>query len=310
MLCQRITGATTACVWLAFGLTACTPEEKERVLSGDAKIATAADVENLAQYTAITGRLTVKRAALKEIVLPRLKTVGGKLYVQKNADLRSLRLPALGSIGSEDGDVAIIERNPVLTEVDLGGLKTAAYQISVRNNDALRRVNLGALTEIVGTGLEIADNPALQEISVPGLLVAASVSITECGSLRRVVLSDLKNTGALVVEGNDQLEILDARGLERVAAIPDSAVPVCRLSIVGNGSLKALDGLKSLAGASPTCAIDVRDNGELPTCDVDGLLQRIKKAGWPGVPALCGNKIDACGGGKCPGGEGRPDAGP
>jgi len=87
-------------------------------------------------------------------------------------------------------------------------------------------------------------------------------------------------------------------------------VQACRLSIVGNGSLKSLGGFPSLAIAGPSCEVDVRDNEKLPTCDVDGLLQRLEKAGWRGARAACGNKIDACGGEKCPGGEGRPDAGP
>ena len=309
MLYRKITIAA-GCAWLTLGLGACTPEEKDLVFRGDAKIAAAADVENLAQYTSITGRLTVKRAAIRELVLPRLGSIGGKLYVQKNAALTSLRLPALESIGSEDGDVAVIERNPALTEVDLGGLKTAAYQIAVRGNDALRRIDLGALTEIVGVGLEIADNPALGEIEVPALVVSASVTVTGCPSLGRVVISDLKETGALAVERNDRLTILDARGLERLLSLPGSAAPACRLSIVGNGSLERLDMLKGLAAAGPKCEVTVRGNGKLPACRVDELVRALEKSGWRGARTTCGNGIDACGGERCPDEGRRPDAGP
>jgi hypothetical protein len=309
MLCRRILFSAAACAWLLLDLCACTPEAKELILEGDAKIATAADAENLARYTGITGRLTVKRAAIRELYLPRLKSIGGKLYVQKNADLTALRLPSLVSIGSDDGDVAIIERNPALVEIDLGGLRTAAYQIAVRSNDALARIDLGALAEIVGVGLEIADNPSLEQISVPGLIVAASISVTGCPRLHGVVVPDLKKTAAVVLERNDRLEILDMSGLERVAVDPGSDVTACRLSIVGNSALKGLQGLKSLAIVGPMCDVVVRDNAKLPQCDANGLYERLTKDGWRGTPSACGNEVDACGGEKCQDGEIRHDAG-
>jgi hypothetical protein len=213
------------------------------------------------------------------------------------------------SIGSDDGDVAIIERNPALVEVDLGGLRTAAYQIAVRGNDALARIDLGALAEIVGVGLEIADNPSLQQLSVPGLLVAASISVTGCPQLHDVVMPDLTKTAAIVLERNDRLEILDMSGLGRVAVDPGSAVTACRLSIIGNSALKGLHGLKSLAAIGPTCEVAVRDNARLPQCDAVGLFERLTKAGWRGTPSVCGNEVDACGGEKCQDGETRHDAG-
>jgi hypothetical protein len=310
MLCRRIRVATAACACLMIGLGACTPEEKDRVFTGDATIATAADAANLAQYTEITGRLTVKRAAIRKLSLPRLRSIGGKLYVQKNADLISLRLPALASIGSDEGDVAIIERNPALAEIDLGGLKTAAYQISVRNNDVLERIDLGALAEIVGVGLEVADNPELRELSVPGLLVAASVSVTGCPRLRRLAMPDLSTTAALVLERDDRLEVLDLRGLERIFVIPGSLVGTCRLSIVGDGALEALSGLVNLASVGRDCEVAVRDNAGLPSCDAVGLFKRLAEAGWNGTPAACGNKVDTCGSDRCPSRDDRPDGGP
>lgn len=309
MLYRRIIHAA-ACAGLAIGLAACTPEAKDRVLTGDAKIVTAADVERLAGYTEITGRLTVKRADVTEISLPNLKAIGGKLYVQKNAALTALRLPALRSIGSDDGDVVVIERNRALVEVSLGGLKTAAYQIAVRNNDALERLDLGSLAEIVGLGLEVVDNRSLQELEVGGLLVAASVSVTGCPALRRVAMPDLTSTTGVVLERNDRLEQVDFSGLERVFVVPGSQVATCRLSIVGNPALKGLHGLKSLKGVAPQCEISVRDNPALPSCDAKGLFERLAQAGWPGVPSVCGNKTDACGGERCGVVESAPDAGP
>jgi hypothetical protein len=308
MLYRRIICAA-ACAGMALGFAACSPEAKERILTGDAKIATAADVEELAQYTEITGRLTVKRADVSEITLPHLRSIGGKLYVQKNAKLTALRLPALQAIGSDDGDVAVIERNQALVEVSLGGLKTAAYQIAVRNNDALERIDLGSLVEIIGLGLEIADNRSLLDLEVDGLLVAASVSVTGCPSLSRVAMPDLTSTTGVVLERNDRLEHVDFSGLERVFAVPGSQVAACRLSIVGNPALKGLHGLKSLAAVAPECEISVRDNPALPSCDASGLFKRLAQAGWRGVPSTCGNKIDTCGGERCGGGASAADAG-
>jgi hypothetical protein len=311
MICQRFTWIAVAGAGLALALAACSPEEEaEKILVGDAKIETAADAERLVGYTAITGRLTVKRAAVKQLVLPRLGSIGGKLYVQKNAELRSLRLPALESVGSEEGDVALIERNPVLAEIDLGALKTAAYQIAVRNNAALRSLKLGALAEIVGPGLDVADNPALQELSLPGLIVAASVAVTGCADLRRVDISDLPGVGALVVERNARLEILDAGGLERLVVLPDAAAAACRLSIAGNGALAGLEGLRNLTVAGPKCAVEVRDNAALPTCAAGALLERLRSAGFRGEGLACGNKPDACGGDGCVAAQGRPEAAP
>jgi hypothetical protein len=296
---------------VALWLGACAPEAtKEKILAGDATVATSADLEALASYTAIEGRLTVKRAAIRRLSLPRLKAIGGKLYVQKNAELVTVALPALESIGSEDGDAAIIEKNPALVEVMLGALKTSAHQIAVRENEALERIDLGALTEIVGVGLDVADNPSLRELNASRLLVAASVSVTDCPRLERLAMPDLKAAAAIVLERDASLRSVDLQGFERLFVVPGSIVPGCRLSIVGS-ALGGLGGLRSLGSIGPDCEIDVRENRRLPACDVAAFLKTLAKAGWRGLPAVCGKLADSCGGERCTASGGAAvDAGP
>jgi hypothetical protein len=288
--------------WAATLLCGCTPEEEEeRVIAGDVRISTRAEVEKVASATAITGRLTVKRAQIESLSLPRLRAIGGKLYIQKNPRLVSVSLPALESIGTKNGDVALIERNPVLSTLDFRALSSAAYQIAVRGNGALRRLVFPTLMEVRGLGLVVAENAALEEIVAPNLIRSPSIEIIGCPALRDATLSGLEATASLVIEDDARLARLDLAALVRIArGAADRVVTACRFSLSRNSALTSLSGLESLTHVGPGCAFALRDNARLPTCDIGMLLTRLAGSNRSiESEEMCGNLADDCGGEVC-----------
>ena len=300
----RLHGTAAAALLAAATVVwACTPDETDRVVAGDVTIQTQADAARIADAVEITGKLTVKRADLDRLSLPRLRSIGGKLYVQKNPRLAALSLPALETVGTASGDVLIIERNPALAAIDLGSLTATAYQLAVRENGALRHLSLPGLAEARGLGIEITDDAALEDVSAPGLMRSAAITIRGCPGLRAAAFPILPSTAALVVEDDTRLARLDLTSLARInhgVDHSDAWIP-CRLSLIGDGEIATLAGLQHLAHLGPDCQVEIRGNAALPTCETDALRTRLTASGADlGGARICDNLTDGCGGATCP----------
>jgi len=145
-------------------------EKELLILEGDATITSPEDLARLVKYDSIAGKLVVKRSTLERLDLPNLKSIKGRLYIQKNAALKSVNLGSLQQVGIKEGDELVIERNSALESIDLGRLSFVAHSFSLRNNTALKSVDLDSLMKVPGHGLQISRNPSLMRLEMKSVV--------------------------------------------------------------------------------------------------------------------------------------------
>jgi len=261
----------------------CTPESSSggteeapgRVHEGDYAVSNRADLAKLADVARITGKLTIKRAEVSTVALPRLEEVGGKLAIQKNKRLSAVELPGLRRVGSARGDDLILEHNPLLERVELGALKTS-HGIKVRRNDKLRQVVLTGLERDLGNGLDFESNHELTQLQLGALRATQRLAVGSSTKLGSLDLSALEQVSAITLSANPvltQLDVVDQLGEERAKPAPRS---------VGAREIR------------------IEHNRALRTCEAQRLIERMRERGWRGESHVCGSAADTCGSTACP----------
>jgi hypothetical protein len=245
--------------------------------------------------------------------LEALTVAHGDLFIGSNESLVDLQgLEALTTIGGSlriggtffdgrwvQGDL----HQSMLRNVEgLSGLTRIGGDLSLSFNDGL--VDLSGLDRLESAGgVEVVGNPSL--IDVRGLEQLTEIQ----GHLRilrndaLVDLSGLDNlgrvTGNVVIEGRRQDLVAGAHdrghpalthltGLESLTTIDG------RLFVVRNDVLASLEGLSALIRAGNM--VEIRDNPDLPDCEVAALRERLEASGWEGVFQSEGNLAS----GSCP----------
>jgi len=299
------------CLALAGVFAACSQEREVRepapedepperlVLKGDALIESQADLDEMARYAEIGGRLVLKRAKVKEVSLPLLESVGGKVSVRKNADLVSFSAPVLKSVGRSGVDDMTFESNPVLRRIELPKLETVAHSVVIRNNGALEEIEMPALVQAPGDGLEVSANGKLSRLSLPVLRAATHVTVSDCGKLKDVSMESLEWTDSLRVERNGSLTGLAMPLLGIINHDPEVNPVRVEVRITDNPALKSLGGLGNLSMIGRNGALVISGNTSLPSCQALDIEKRLTEKGWRGKATICGNAGDECGHKEC-----------
>jgi hypothetical protein len=254
-------------VAIALIASACTPGQRE--IDGDVTVGSAADLERLEDCVSIGGSLTVKRSELSSLALPRLRELGGRLAIQKNAGLKEVDLGALEKLGGE----AVVERNDQLEALDLGALAAAPRGLAVRLDPRLERIDLGTLRSAGAAGVEIASAYGVRELDLGALAGATRLVVESCQRLERLDVHSLVDVRQVRISANPHLgRILAAGPLEGDAAAGRRRAPAPK--------------------ADQT--FTARHNNELPTCEARRLHERLEQRGWRGRVEICENAADTC----------------
>ena len=291
---------------LAGGAETAPEEEREEparrlVLEGDAIVETRADLEEISRYSEIGGKLVLKRAQVKDVSLPLLESIGGKLSVRKNMDLKSFRAPLLKSIGKSGTDDMIFESNPALASIEMPVLETVAHSVIVRSNQSLEALAMPALTLAPGDGLDISSNGKLRKVTLPELRTASHVTISDCASLRDVSMGSLEWVDSIRVERNRVLASVSMPRLGVVHYDPEENPVRVEVTITDNPVLKDLEGLAHLTMIGRNGPLVISGNSSLPSCRAVEMEKRLAQKGWRGKATICGNAPDECGGKSCKG---------
>lgn len=268
--------------------------------SGSIVLLTVADVTAAAQCTAIGGALTITGEQLETVRLPLLESIADGLKVE-GAALRELDLPALHTIGIEGeadgsgghlGSLVIVDV-PALTAVQLPALDRITDSIQITGDPALVRVELPALRTVTGD-VWIADDDALAAVIMPALEDSSGRTFWIRGKqLAELVLTSLRNAGAIDIASAGALDAIELPALEIAEVVgigPTSAaqlvLPKLRwtdrgLSIRENPSLTSLElpVFEEIAsgwtGANhdPTVGIEIEDNAHLASVQLPVLRQ-------------------------------------
>ena len=174
--------------------------------------------------------LIVSDTALRNIRLPALETVGTALF-ENNEDLRVIALRRAASMSALE-----VVGNPALFMVQAGALEEIHGDVEIGDNDALSAVNLSALQRV--EAIDVHDNPSLQRLRLGALEEAYSVSISQTGLSRALVLPELHTvTAQLWLEENPYLQ--DVR-LGKLQTVNESLVMASGLIFHDNSSLREL----------------------------------------------------------------------
>lgn len=299
--------ARLLCLWIVVGGLRCTAKEPENsptvesappagplVYRGDVLVQTDHDLARLAGYVEIQGKLVVKRAVIRELVLPTLASVQGRLYIQKNNALVDVSLPALQRVGLHGGDDLAVERNQALTALNLGSLQQVFGGLKVRQNPALKEMNLNALKQVGDKGVAVSDNSVLETLALPSLEDALSVEVERCAVLKRTSIPLLTNSAHVAVRNNPVLTALELDRLETLYKDPSKQPQKTGLHLEKNLALSTLQGLGRLRMIGRHRELVIKENMNLSSCEAEKLKEKLWKSGWKGEDTRCGNRPDGC----------------
>ncbi len=276
------------------------PVEKELlILEGDATITSPEDLARLVKYDSIAGKLVVKRSTVERLDLPNLKSIKGRLYIQKNAALKSVNLGSLQQVGTREGDELVIERNSALESIDLGRLSFVTHSFSLRNNNALKSIDLDSLLRVLGHGLQVSENPSLVRLELKSVLDITYLTVSDCVRLEAISMPGLRSVLHVAIQNNPRLLKLDMTNLFGIYVDPTINADRAGLQVVGNDSLQTLKGFENLQVIGRNRPLEITGNPNLPTCAAILMRDRLAKSGWRGTGDVCGNRVDACHAREC-----------
>lgn len=204
-----------------------------------------------APLASVTGDLVVSDcAALQQIVLPTLSTVGGTLTAQRLNGLARLDLGMLASAGG-----LVLSRLPVLPETGL--VIAPITQLPRLTVEGLPWTTLAPVDTLQTAGNVLVNlMPALVDADLPALQTVDGLVIGGCAHLPRVdgyaALQAFTNGGGISIGGNPELAVVD--GFAQITSIGT-------LAVNGNPSLTALSGFRNLTAARD---ILIQDDAALP----------------------------------------------
>ena len=233
-------------------------------------------------------------------------TSGGELRIENNVDLQSLRgLDKLGSTANLDGGISI-SSNGALTEIGgLGAVTHVASQIGIVGNPKLAQLDGLHHLQSVGN-LYMTQNAALTNLRGFEALAHATgslailgndlTSVQEFHSLTTVdgeievalepSLTTLAGLGSLTTIGNSLLiencpALPDLTGLGALQSIGGA------LGIIRNQVLTRVDALTQLVKLGAN--LYIYGNPSLPPCQADGVVAKLRAAGYKGSTDTTGN---------------------
>lgn len=173
------------------------------VVPFDVTVRTAAEVEALAEITEIQGSLTVESVGEdgpREVVLPALRKVTGRVLLGRDDRLTTVAMPELTEVGGElqlgGGGATRLRTLAFPKLVEIGGTFT------LWNNPAMTAwPSLPELARVGGDFL-VLSNPELLEVQSPKQRVAGEVSVLFNGKLEKLDLRSSEGAGSVVVRQN------------------------------------------------------------------------------------------------------------
>jgi hypothetical protein len=171
--------------------------------------------------------MSITGTDLARVVLPTLRRVD-MLYISVNANLTTIRLPAL------TGDWLVVWGNPSLTVLDVPALETLRpratepYRCAINGNASLATLTLPALAS---ADLDIRGNAALKSVSMPALEEAGTLELAENYALRGLSMPALAAVRDLRIWANPALQTVDVSALRTVTGdlqiTANSSYPQC-----------------------------------------------------------------------------------
>ncbi|TSC28487.1 hypothetical protein FOF48_17740 [Corallococcus sp. Z5C101001] len=222
-----------------------------RVHEGSYVVRNATDLAALRGVTRVNGDLFVNSETLSEFALPELSVVVGSLRIDTNPLLTRVDLPGL-----RFATTVALDRNAELTTASMGdpaGMVSVQWDLFVQHNPLLTTLD-GLRALAPGGALTVLDNARLETLGFPAIIgLAKALTVEENPRLRTLSLPRLQTTGSVSLIGATALESL--AGLSELRTVES-------LSLIGNGALTRLDGLDSLVSAG---AITLDNNARLQT---------------------------------------------
>lgn len=208
-----------------------------KALFGDYTIANSIDVDLLAGYSKITGRLTITAPSLPNVTLPDLVEIGGDFVIDTSTGLTAVSMPAL----------------------------TLSQRLVVSHNDALTSLSLPKLV-YAGTAFELNDNALLATVTVPKLIT--SDEITMIGNPK---LTSPPLTGMI---GSVKSLLLSQNGFTTLSGL-EGIVRVRMLDITQHQLLTDLTGLSNVRGSLD--GLNISSNPVLTTLSGLGGIRRLEQ---------------------------------
>jgi hypothetical protein len=226
------------------------------------------------------------------------KRLAGDYNAVSEDDLSSLR-----DVTHVDGTLNIWRTNRLVDLTALRCLRAVAYNLTIDDNRALKRLTgLEGLTE-VGGSISLARNDLLEDMAALANLTAVAkraltsgIDITANPKLIAVRLDGLKEVpGSLRIDRNNGL--VDLQGLSQITTVGR------QFFVRGSASLRTLRGteaLKSVGDRDPgslgvaVSELEITENPLLPQCEVKALHDRLLANGFQGQTKLDQNQ------GTCP----------
>jgi hypothetical protein len=237
--------------------------------------------------------------------LANLQTVGSGLSLWGNANLQTMSLASLDTVGGflrvgfcglgsipptpvqTIGDDLLVFNNTGLVDVTgFTNLQSVGGNLYMRENPALETVEFPALTQVFGR-VQFIDNDAL--ITLAGL---SSVQLAQAVNLREN--DALVNVSGLsgLTEVPGMFKIVDNAILLNLTGINQLTQVGGEFELRGNPNLQNIVGLQALDVVGGN--MKITDNTTLPTCTAQGMVDQLSFIG--GATTVSGNLPDACGG--------------
>jgi hypothetical protein len=148
--------------------------------------------------------------ALQYLELGNLNTVLASLAIFTNAELLSVDLSLLQTVVS----TFTLRNNPMLSAFEVPQLRVILQgDLEVTDNDILTRFYAPQLTYVY-SGVNLYENPAVEEIILSKLTMAAGVGLLDNPNLLTADLSSLQEAGGMQIFRNPQMEAFDIRALQ------------------------------------------------------------------------------------------------
>lgn len=247
-----------------------------------------------------------------------LNAIEDSLTIHENPRLKDIdELANLSSINR--GSLSISNNNKL---TDLGGLNNLTRikrKLLIKNNPFLTSLDLYNLREVdTNLEIEIGDNSKLNSIAgivgvegeVQSLIISGNKSLASLEGLNGIKSVRFQ----LVLENNDSLKnlkgldslnnvgmslkISNNEGLVDLEGLNNLTTVVTFLEINQNKNLTSLKGLDNLDNITAQPFIKknilVKNNTNLPTCEVISLVEKLEKEGNTSGAIVCGNHSDTC----------------
>jgi hypothetical protein len=251
------------------------------------------DLEKLANLESITylegmqapngtALLIANNSALLSSQLASLNLVAGAIVIEGNAVLQTSTYPALYTVGVNDQDDSIVvSSNDHLASVSFDNITQVPGNVALTDNMLLAQIYGSPTLTIVGGGVTIANNGALEAVDL--LTSVQTIGATANGDSLVIndnpMLRDLSGLrelqgmlkGAVKIASNEELRTID--GMQKVISLGEDGTGVS-LNITGNELLHNITALANLQKVTGSVVINLN-----PSMKVLAGLQALSEIG-------------------------------